>query len=500
MEEISLNIPNVPDAPIIKVIGVGGGGCNAVKNMKEQNIQAIDYMAINTDEDALIHCGIECSLLIGEDGSGTGGDVELGKKLAMDDEEYIRQYIGGHVEMVFVTACLGKGTGTGAGPVVAKIAKDMGILTVGVITLPNRIDGDETAKKAAEGLEAFKQSVDSLVIIANERISKMYPNLGILGSRKKADEILTSAVRGISEVITCKGYVNVDMNDVKTTLRNSGDALFGAAVAEGDTRAFDAVHAAIQSPLLINNKIRCAKSFLLNISYTDKEPTMDELGLILETLCEETNEGTDAIYGLTKVEGLGDKLGVTIVLTGQDLKKEEFDAVPAPQVVASQHKNPYDKVLEEELVKSEQDEASNLMAEMQRRQQELMKQMAELQEMQQKLAGNGGAAFNQPQNVVSTQPQSIINSQPQGGYAQQTVTQPVSTTIEMPTQTQPAPLHVVPRRFGENDTVNSVPAYKRFGDQTQVAQFPRESYSTYVYDSSTNTISNKNKHYSDKPD
>ncbi|MCQ2198908.1 MAG: cell division protein FtsZ [Paludibacteraceae bacterium] len=493
MEEISLNIPNAPEAPIIKVIGVGGGGCNAVKNMKEQNIQAIDYMAINTDEAALVYCGIECSLLIGEDGSGTGGDVELGRKLAEEDAEAIREYIGNHVEMVFVTACLGKGTGTGAGPVVAKIAKEMGILTVGVVTLPSRIDGAIVAAKAAEGLEAFKQSVDSLVIIANERITKMYPNLGVVSSKKKADEILTSAVRGISEVITCKGYVNVDMNDVKTTLRNSGDALFGTAVAEGENRAYDAVHAAVQSPLLINNKIRCAKSFLLNISYTDKEPTMDELGLILETLSEETNEGTDAIYGFTKVEGLGEKLGVTIVLTGQDLKKEELDEAPTPQVVVTQPKNPYDRVLENELVKAEQDETSKMMEEMQRKQQELMKQMAELQEMQKKFAGNSGMPSGQPQNAFA--------SQPQASYIQQPVSQPVNATIEMPTQPQPAPLHVTPKKFGENEAVNSTPAFHRFGgEQTKYSQFPKESYSTFTFDGSTNTISNKNKYLTDKPD
>ncbi len=493
MEELSINIPNMPEAPIIKVIGVGGGGCNAVKNMKEQNIQAIDYMAINTDEDALVHCGIECSLLIGEDGSGTGGDVELGRKLAEEDSEAIRQYIGNHVEMVFVTACLGKGTGSGAGPVVAKIAKDMGILTVGVVTLPSRVDGTIVAGRAAEGLEAFKQSVDSLVIIANERITKMYPNLGIISSQKRADEILTSAVRGISEVITCKGYVNVDMNDVKTTLRNSGDALFGTAVAEGDDRAYNAVQSAVQSPLLINNKIKSAKSFLLNISYTDKEPTMDELGLILETLSEKTNETTDAIYGLTKVEGLGEKLGVTIVLTGQNLKKEELDEDPTPQVVVAQPKNPYDKVLEDELAKAEQNEASKMMAEMQRRQQELLKQMAELQEMQQKIAGNNGMASNQPQAMANIQPQASFMPQPSA--------QPANTTIELPTQPQPAPLHVTPKRFGENETVNSTPAYHRFGGEpTQYSQFPKESYSTFTFDGSTNTISNKNKYLTDKPD
>lgn len=304
---------------IIKVIGIGGGGSNAVINMYREGIQGVDFAICNTDIQALENSPIETCIQLGPhltEGRGAGSKPEVGKQACLESVEDIKEFLNDGTKMVFVTAGMGGGTGTGAAPVIAKAAKEMGILTVAIITLPFKFEGMRRQRYAIEGLEELKQHVDAYLVISNDRLFKMYGDLGLSDAFAQADAILTTAAKGIAEIITVWGKINVDFEDVNTVMRGSGVAIMGNAVAEGDERARKAISSAMNSPLLEDNDIRGAQHILLNITSGKSEITMSEIGEITEYVQEEAGYGTNLIWGCGHDPALGEKISVTLIATG----------------------------------------------------------------------------------------------------------------------------------------------------------------------------------------
>jgi cell division protein FtsZ len=304
----------------IKVIGVGGGGSNAVNHMFNQGIQGVDFIICNTDRQALDISPVPYKIQLGTElteGRGAGMKPEVGENAALENLEDIRELLSQNTKMLFVTAGMGGGTGTGAGPVIAQIAKDLGILTVGIVTVPFNFEGKKRRIQAEAGLERMRQNVDSLLIISNERLRDFGKNMGLTAAFAHADNILTVAAKGIAELISRTGLINTDFNDVNTVLRDSGHAIMGSAQAEGEDRAMEAVTAALASPLLNDNDITGANYILLNISYcSSNEITMDEMGEITDYVQEEAGSTADVIFGVGCDDSLGNKLSVTIIATG----------------------------------------------------------------------------------------------------------------------------------------------------------------------------------------
>jgi cell division protein FtsZ len=304
----------------IKVIGVGGGGSNAVNHMFNQGIQGVDFIICNTDRQALDISPVPYKIQLGTElteGRGAGMMPEVGENAALENLEDIRELLSQNTKMLFVTAGMGGGTGTGAGPVIAQIAKDLGILTVGIVTVPFNFEGKKRRIQAEAGLERMRQNVDSLLIISNERLRDFGKNMGLTAAFAHADNILTVAAKGIAELISRTGLINTDFNDVNTVLRDSGHAIMGSAEAEGEDRAMEAVTAALASPLLNDNDITGANYILLNISYcSSNEITMDEMGEITDYVQEEAGSTADVIFGVGCDDSLGNKLSVTIIATG----------------------------------------------------------------------------------------------------------------------------------------------------------------------------------------
>ena len=273
------------ESSIIKVLGVGGGGSNAVNHMFKTGIKGVDFAICNTDIQSMDSSEIEVKLQLGPittEGRGAGSIPEVGKEACIESIDSVRDFLSNNTKMVFITAGLGGGTGTGAAPIIAKAAKDMGILTIAIVTLPFKFEGTRRIRQAYEGLEDLKKNVDSILIISNDKLRMMYGNLPISEAFAYADDILTTAAKGIAEIITIAGYINVDFEDVNTVMRESGITVMGSASAEGENRAVKAVEAALSSPLLEDNDIRGAKHILLNITSGTKEVTMDEIGEITE--------------------------------------------------------------------------------------------------------------------------------------------------------------------------------------------------------------------------
>lgn len=304
---------------IIKVIGVGGGGSNAVNHMYNQGIKGVDFVVCNTDMQALEVSPVPYRIQLGPsltEGRGAGSLPEIGKNAAIENIEEIREYLSKDAKMVFITAGMGGGTGTGAAPVIAGVAKELGILTVGIVTVPFNFEGRKRRVQASEGLEAMRNAVDTLLVINNERLREITGNLSIGDAFSKADEILATAARGIAEVIELTGAINVDFNDVSTVMRDSGVAIMGSALAEGDNRAVNAVEKALESPLLNDNDISGAEYVLLNITYGDIEVTMDEISEITDYIQDAAGSTADVIFGHGKDDSLGDKISVTVIATG----------------------------------------------------------------------------------------------------------------------------------------------------------------------------------------
>lgn len=309
---------------IIKVLGVGGGGGNAVNHMYSQGIKGVDFVICNTDLQVLEASAIPNKIQLGTGltaGLGAGSNPEVGKKAAMEAIEDVIEVLGVNTKMLFITAGMGGGTGTGAAPIIAKTAKELDILTVGIVTTPFSFEGKKRKNHADEGIEQLKKSVDCLLIISNDKIKEMYGNLPLRQAFSHANDILTTAAKGIAELITDTGYINVDFEDVKTVMRNSGVALMGSASADGENRAIDAVKAALASPLLNDNQIVGAKNILLNISSGTQEVLMDEVELISSYIQDEAGLTADVIFGTSFDETLGDKIAVTLIATGFETRE-----------------------------------------------------------------------------------------------------------------------------------------------------------------------------------
>ncbi|HOK51564.1 MAG: cell division protein FtsZ [Bacteroidales bacterium] len=304
---------------IIKVIGVGGGGGNAVNHMFRQGIKDVDFVVCNTDAQALANSPVPVKVQLGSsltEGRGAGNKPDIGRQAAIENLQDIIDILSHNTKMVFITAGMGGGTGTGAAPVIAKAAKEMGILTVAIVTVPFRFEGQLRINQAIDGINELEKYVDSLLVIHNEKLREIYGNLKISEAFAKADDVLTIAAKGIAEIITVHGYVNVDFADVQTVMSNSGVAILGSARASGENRALEAIQQAINSPLLNNNDIRGAKSILLNITSGEDEVSMDEVGIITDYVTNAVAKDALLIWGTGFDASLGNQISVTIIATG----------------------------------------------------------------------------------------------------------------------------------------------------------------------------------------
>ena len=304
---------------IIKVIGVGGGGSNAVNHMYRQGIEGVDFIICNTDQQALDLSPIPNKIQLGStltEGRGAGSNPEVGMNAAIENVDELKELFEKNTQMVFITAGMGGGTGTGAAPIIAQTAREMGILTVGIVTIPFSFEGRRRKLQADEGLAQLRDNVDTLLIICNDKLREMHGNLKISEAFSKADDILTVAAKGIAEIITVAGYINVDFEDVKTVMKDGGTAIMGSAAAEGEGRAVKAVSQALASPLLNDNDITGANYILLNITSGDEEVSMDEIDEITDYIQNESGNTADIIWGNGVDESLGNKISVTIIATG----------------------------------------------------------------------------------------------------------------------------------------------------------------------------------------
>ena len=315
---INFNL-NEKTPTIIKVIGVGGGGGNAVEYMYEKGICDVDFVICNTDYQALRNSPIPCKIQLGKEltaGHGAGNNPAMGEKSAQESLADIEAILKKDTRMAFITAAMGGGTGTGAAPVIAKLSKDMGILTVGIVSVPARFEGPKRLDQARDGLRRLKDHVDCLIVIDNEKIKSIYGSQTISQAFAKANDVLNIAAKGIAEIITLPGYINVDFADVRTVMTDSGVAIMGAAQASGEDRAIRAITEALESPLLNNNDILGAKDILLNITSGTDEITMDEMSQITSHIIRKVGNNAAVIWGVCTDPDLGDAISVTIIATG----------------------------------------------------------------------------------------------------------------------------------------------------------------------------------------
>ena len=310
---------------VIKVIGVGGGGSNAINHMFQQGIKGVDFVICNTDSQALQSSGVPNKIQLGvnlTEGLGAGANPEVGEQAAVESLEDIRRMLDTNTKMVFITAGMGGGTGTGAAPVIAKMSKELDILTVGIVTMPFQFEGKMRNEQAQRGIENLREHVDSLIVINNNKLREVYGNLGFKAGFSKADEVLSTASRGIAEVITHHYTQNIDLRDAKTVLSNSGTAIMGSATASGQTRAQEAIMKALDSPLLNDNKITGAKNVLLLIVSGSQEITIDEIGEINDHIQNEAGHGANIIMGVGEDDSLEESIAVTIIATGFDIDQQ----------------------------------------------------------------------------------------------------------------------------------------------------------------------------------
>ncbi len=322
---ISFDLPK-NQSNVIKVIGVGGGGSNAINHMFKQGIKGVDFVVCNTDSQALQNSPVPNKIQLGvnlTEGLGAGANPEVGQQSALESMEDIDKLLDQNTKMIFITAGMGGGTGTGAAPVIAQMAKEKDILTVGIVTIPFQFEGKVRSEQAMAGVERLRKQVDSLIVINNNKLREVYGNLGFKAGFSKADEVLATASRGIAEVITHHYTQNIDLKDAKTVLSNSGTAIMGSAIASGDNRAKDAIVAALDSPLLNDNKITGAKNVLLLIVSGTAEITIDEIGEINDHIQAEAGFNANIIMGVGEDEALGDSIAVTIIATGFNVEQQK---------------------------------------------------------------------------------------------------------------------------------------------------------------------------------
>src|ERR1041385_5881729 len=339
---INLKLPDIRELkPRITVFGVGGAGGNAVNNMITAGLLGCDFVVANTDAQALTLSKAERIIQMGiqvTEGLGAGSQPDVGRAAAEEVIDEIRDHLQG-AHMVFVTAGMGGGTGTGAAPIIAQAAKELGILTVGIVTVPFMFEGKKRKQQADNGIEELKKNVDTLLIICNDKLREMYGNLRLGEAFSHADDILTIAAKGIAEIITVTGYINVDFEDVKTVMTNSGVAIMGSAVASGDDRAIRAVEQALASPLLNDNNIKGARYILMNIASAANEVTMDEISEITDYIQKESGMTADIIWGNCVDETLGDNLSITLIATGFKTKHEIEEELQRTKVYLPFDKN-----------------------------------------------------------------------------------------------------------------------------------------------------------------
>ena len=321
---ISFDLPK-NQSNVIKVIGVGGGGSNAINHMFKQGIKGVDFIVCNTDSQALQNSPVPNKIQLGvslTEGLGAGANPDVGQQSAIESIGDIEKMLDTNTKMVFITAGMGGGTGTGAAPVIAQLAKERGILTVGIVTKPFQFEGKVRYEQALLGVEKLRKQVDSLIVINNNKLREVYGNLGFKAGFSKADEVLATASRGIAEVITHHYTQNIDLKDAKTVLSNSGSAIMGSSTATGDNRAKDAIISALDSPLLDDNKISGAKNVLLLIVSGSSEITIDEIGEINDHIQSEAGHGANIIMGVGEDETLGEAIAVTIIATGFNVEQQ----------------------------------------------------------------------------------------------------------------------------------------------------------------------------------
>ena len=362
MDDTLLNF-NIPtDTPkIIKVIGVGGGGGNAVTHMYKEGIYDVSFVLCNTDNQALNRSDVPVKLLLGREitqGLGAGNKPERARMAAEESLDDLRNMLSDGTKMVFITAGMGGGTGTGAAPVIARVAKDMGILTVGIVTIPFLFEGEPKIIQALNGVEEIAKNVDALLVINNESLLKIYSDLTMINAFGKADDTLTIAAKSIAEIITLPGIINLDFADVKTTMKDGGVALMNNGYGEGDGRVRKAVEDALNSPLLSNNDVRNAKKILFNVSFSDEAPLLMEEMNDIRDFMKEFNRNIEVIWGTAVDNTLGSKVKMTILATG-------FTMDDIPQI-ADKHKAEAQQMTEEELRREEE------RIEQQRREQKLL--------------------------------------------------------------------------------------------------------------------------------
>ncbi|MBN2274038.1 MAG: cell division protein FtsZ [Bacteroidales bacterium] len=340
-ELINFELP-VNRSSIIKVVGVGGGGSNAVNHMYRLGIKDVNFVVCNTDAQALSNSPVPLRVQLGAsltEGRGAGNKPEVGKQAAIESLDEIKDALSANTRMVFITAGMGGGTGTGAAPIIAKASKDLGLLTVGIVTIPFKNEGPRRISQALDGIAEMEKYVDSLLVINNEKIREMYGDLRVSEAFSRADDVLAIAAKGIAEIITVHGFINVDFADVHTVMSNSGVAIMGSGLAEGEDRAMKAIQNAITSPLLNDNDIKGARNILVNITSGKEEVTMDEIGQIIDYVQECSGANADLIWGNGIDVNLDEKISVTIIATGfatssiPELyaRKREINRIPLPE-------------------------------------------------------------------------------------------------------------------------------------------------------------------------
>lgn len=325
MDNITFDLPK-NQSNVIKVIGVGGGGSNAINHMFQAGIHGVDFVICNTDAQALQNSAVPNKIQLGvtlTEGLGAGANPEVGEQAALESMEEVKQMLSTNTKMVFVTAGMGGGTGTGAAPVIARQAKEMDVLTVGIVTMPFQFEGKTRCQQAQKGIEKLRNNVDSLIVINNNKLREVYGNLGFKAGFAKADEVLATAARGIAEVITHHFTQNIDLRDAKTVLSNSGTAIMGSSMASGSSRAQEAIAKALDSPLLNDNKIKGAKNVLLLIVSGSQEITIDEIGEINDHIQVEAGHSANIIMGVGEDENLGEAIAVTVIATGFNVDQQD---------------------------------------------------------------------------------------------------------------------------------------------------------------------------------
>jgi cell division protein FtsZ len=335
---------------LIKVLGIGGGGSNAVNHMWKQGIKDVDFIVCNTDAQALANSPVSVKIQLGEsltEGRGAGSKPDVGRQAAIENLQDVIDVLEGNTKMVFITAGMGGGTGTGAAPVIAKATRELGILTVAIVTIPFRFEGQQRINQAIEGINQLKEHVDSLLVINNEKLREIYGDLKLSEAFAKADNVLAIAAKGIAEIITVPGYINVDFADVETVMKDSGVAILGTGIASGEKRAVEAMDAALASPLLNNNDITGADNILLNITSGENEVSMDEIGEITDFISQSAAKNAHIIWGTGQDVSLADQISVTIIATG-------FEATSIPELYIKRTKA--DRIKLTESTGTEQDE------------------------------------------------------------------------------------------------------------------------------------------------